>query len=84
MRFITDRDKGYSIIEVLITLFIVSLILSAAYFTYVSIFKSMKGESESVELQMEKIVGLELLRLDLEHVGYGIGNLLHLDPTTLF
>ncbi|WP_457621472.1 PulJ/GspJ family protein [Persephonella sp.] len=73
MRFKTDRNKGYSLIEVLITLFIVSLILSAAYFTYVSIFKSMKGESESVELQMEKIVGLELLRLDLEHVGYGIG-----------
>ncbi|WP_457642419.1 pilus assembly FimT family protein [Persephonella sp.] len=69
----TDKDKGYSIIEVLITLLIVSLILSAAYFTYISIFKSVKGESETVELQMERIVGLELLRLDLEHTGYGIG-----------
>ncbi len=77
------KNKGYSLIEVLITLFIVSLILSAAYFTYVSIFKSMKGESESVELQMEKIVGLELLRLDLEHVGYGIGKPLTLSSDYL-
>ncbi|WP_457623150.1 PulJ/GspJ family protein [Persephonella sp.] len=67
------NKKGYSLVEVLITLFIVSLILGAAYFTYISIFKGMKEESESVELQMEKIVGLELLRLDLEHTGYGVG-----------
>ncbi|WP_456393601.1 type II secretion system protein [Persephonella sp.] len=67
------RKNGYSLLEILITIFIVSLILSASYFTYISIFKEMKEESESVELQMEKIVGLELLRLDLEHAGYGIG-----------
>jgi len=73
------QKKGYSILEVLITLFIVSLILSAAYFTYVSIFKEMKEESESVELQIEKLVGLELLRLDLEHAGYGIGKPLNIN-----
>ncbi|SNZ11570.1 type IV pilus assembly protein PilW [Persephonella hydrogeniphila] len=64
--------KGYSIIELLITLIIVGLILSAAYYTYTEIFRSMKEESESVELQMEKVIGAELIRLDLEHMGYGI------------
>ena len=68
MRF----SKGFSLIELLITLVIIGIILSAAYFTYTSIFRSMKEESESTELQIEKTIGLEILRLDLEHIGYGI------------
>ncbi|WP_456465227.1 PilW family protein [Persephonella sp.] len=68
------RNKGFSIIELLITIVIVALIMSAAYYTYTTIFRGMKEEGESVELQMEKVIGLELLRLDIEHAGYGIGN----------
>lgn len=64
--------KGYTIVEILITLFIVSILLSASYFLYVNIFRGTKEESESTELQMEKVIGLEILRLDIEHLGYGI------------
>ena len=67
------RKNGFSILELLITLVIVSLIMSAAYYTYTEIFRGMKEESESVELQMEKVIGTELLRLDAEHLGYGVG-----------
>ena len=68
------KSRGFSILELLITIVIVALIMSAAYYTYTTIFRGMKEESESTELQMEKIIGLELLRLDLEHAGYGVGN----------
>ena len=67
-----NKIKGYSLIEILITIFIVSLLLSASYYLYVDIFRGVKEESESTELQIEKIVGLELLRLDIEHLGYGV------------
>ncbi|WP_029523356.1 prepilin-type N-terminal cleavage/methylation domain-containing protein [Persephonella sp. KM09-Lau-8] len=66
------NKKGFTIIEILVTLIIVALLLSAAYFTYIKIFGSYKEESESIEQQLEKVVGLELLRLDLEHIGYGV------------
>ena len=68
------KNKGFSIIELLITIVIVALIMSAAYYTYTTIFRGMKEEGESTELQMEKVIGLELLRLDIEHAGYGVGN----------
>ena len=67
-----ENNKGFTIIEILVTLILVALLLSAAYFTYTKIFGSYKEESESVEQQLEKVVGLELLRLDLEHIGYGV------------
>lgn len=66
------NKKGFTIIEILVTLIIVALLLSAAYFTYIKIFGSYKEESESIEQQLEKVVGFELLRLDLEHIGYGV------------
>ncbi|WP_457624067.1 PilW family protein [Persephonella sp.] len=65
-------NRGYSLVELLVTIFIAGLIMAAAYFTYTELFRELKGESESVEAQIEKVVGLELIRLDLEHLGFGI------------
>ncbi len=67
------RDKGLSIVELVITMFIVLLVLSGAYFTYTNLLKGFKQETISVETEIEKLVGTELLRLDLEHAGYGMG-----------
>ncbi len=64
--------KGFSLIEALITLIIVSILTSAVYYTYTTLFRGAKSSSESTEQQIEKSIGLELLRLDLEHAGYGI------------
>ncbi len=66
-------EKGLSIVELVITMFIVLLVLSGAYFTYTNLLKGFKQETISVETEIEKLVGTELLRLDLEHAGYGIG-----------
>ncbi len=66
-------EKGLSLVELIITMFIVLLVLSGAYFTYTNLLKGFKQETISVETEMEKLVGTELIRLDLEHAGYGIG-----------
>ena len=66
-------NKGLSVVELVITMFIVLLVLSGAYFTYTNLLRGFKQETISVETEIEKLVGTELLRLDLEHAGYGIG-----------
>jgi type IV pilus assembly protein PilW len=65
--------KGFTLVELLVTFFIIVLVLGASYITYINLLKSFKGESKQVESQIEKVIGLELLRLDLEHAGLGIG-----------
>jgi len=65
--------KGYTIIEFLVTMVIVFIVLSGAYIAFTRLMGGFKGETESVETQIELSVSLELMRLDIEHAGYGIG-----------
>lgn len=69
-----NNKKGFTIAELLVTIFIIGVVLGAAYFTYIKLLKGFKSESSKIETQIENLVGLEILRLDLEHVGYGIPN----------
>lgn len=67
-------ERGLSIVELVVTMLIVLLVLSGAYLTYTNLLQGFKQETISVETEIEKLVGMELLRLDLEHAGYGIGD----------
>ena len=67
------NKKGFTILEVLIAIFISIILMAAVYYTYSTFFMGIKSERVNVEQEIEKIVGLELLRLDLEHLGYGVG-----------
>ena len=69
-----NNKKGFTIAELLVTIFIIGVVLGAAYFTYIKLLKGFKSESSKIETQIENLVGLEILRLDLEHIGYGIPN----------
>ncbi len=70
---LTKNNRGFTLVELLVTMFIIVLVLGASYITYINLLKGFKGESKEVESQIEKLVGLELIRLDLEHAGLGIG-----------
>ncbi len=65
--------RGFTLVELLVAMFIVSLILGTAFLTYITILKGFGRETSSIETQIETAVGIELLRLDIEHAGYGIG-----------
>ncbi len=67
------KEKGLSLVELILTIFIVMFVLSGAYFTYTNLLKGFKKETISIETEMEKLVSSEILRLDIEHAGYGIG-----------
>lgn len=65
--------RGFTLVEFLVAILIVSTILGAAYVTYITILAGFRRETASMETQIETAVGVEIIRLDLEHAGYGIG-----------
>ncbi|MDQ7031264.1 MAG: prepilin-type N-terminal cleavage/methylation domain-containing protein [Desulfonauticus sp.] len=68
------NNKGFGLIELLISMVILLLILGAAYQTFTNLLTGFKGESKSIESLLDKATALELLRLDIEHAGYGIAD----------
>jgi len=67
-----SKRQGITLLELLVAMVITLIVLSAAYFTYINLLKGFKGETVSIGTQMERLIGLEILRLDVEHAGYGI------------
>ena len=64
--------KGFSLVELLVTVVIIVLVLSVAHLTYIHLLKGFKFGSEEEINELSQLIGLEILRLDLEHIGYGI------------
>ena len=64
--------KGLTVAELLIAVLITIILLTVIYSSYFKLVKSTTQESSSIKTQLETLTGIELLRLDLEHAGYGI------------
>ncbi|NPA51507.1 MAG: prepilin-type N-terminal cleavage/methylation domain-containing protein [Aquificae bacterium] len=69
------KNKGFTILEFLITTVIMAIIMGAIYYTYANLFKKSRTEIYYQESELEKNIGLELLRLDIEHAGFGISSI---------
>lgn len=83
-----DR-KGFGLVEVLVSMTVLLIILGITYTSFNSLLKGFKRESKSIETQVEKSSALELVRLDIEHAGYGISancsdKIMELNGTTSF
>lgn len=63
---------GFTIIEMLIALSIVSLVLAAAVSFFIATVRQYKVQTKIVETNVEGILGLELFRQDLESLGFGL------------
>ena len=66
------KERGFSIIELVIAMFIVSILIVLAGMSFDRILFGVRSESHSTQSGIESLVGLELFRLDLEHLGFGI------------
>ena len=64
--------EGFSLIELLVTMVIIVLLAGIAYNGFSILMRITKQESSLVTSHIEVATGLELLRLDIEHLGYGI------------
>lgn len=64
--------RGYSLIELLVTIAIMLIVLSAVYLTYISLLKGYKKEGSIGSKIMEEQIGLEIIRKDILLAGLGI------------
>ncbi|MEM0174375.1 MAG: prepilin-type N-terminal cleavage/methylation domain-containing protein, partial [Sulfolobaceae archaeon] len=69
---IRKEKSGFTLIEILVTLFITMIALSIAYFTYIKILKGSLFQSSVGKSQIESLMGTSLLQFDVEMAGYGI------------
>lgn len=67
-----SKKNGFSLIELLIVMTLVVIVLTMNTDTFGVIFRQSRQQTQAVGAQMDRIVGLEILRTDLEHSGYGL------------
>jgi len=66
------RKAGFSFIELLIVIVLIGFVLAAVSNSFVGLLRSYKQQSKIAETNIEGIIGLEMLRRDLESAGYGL------------
>lgn len=68
----TRDNKGFTIIEVMVSLVILVVVLTAASGLFSLVLGQYKQQSKLAETGMERIMGLELLRQDIARAGHGL------------
>ena len=67
-----SSESGFTLIELLITMVIFTLVIAAGSQIFTGLLTQFKQQSKIAETNIEGLVGLEILRQDIEHTGYGL------------
>jgi prepilin-type N-terminal cleavage/methylation domain-containing protein len=67
-----NRQRGMTMIELMVSIAIVMLIIGAATTAYVKLLRTYKTQGRLAESYMTDLTGLELLRYDIEMAGFGL------------
>ncbi len=66
------RKTGFTLVELIIVMGILGFVLAAMSTTLVGMLNQYRQQSKISESNIEGIIGLELLRQDIERAGYGL------------
>lgn len=66
------REEGFTLVELMITTVIFVFVIAAASGVFTGLLTQFKQQSKIAETNIEGIVGLEILRQDVEQAGYGL------------
>ncbi len=66
------NQSGFSLVEVLITLVLTGLIMSAVYGVYISNIQQARVEDQRVDIQQSQRFAIDLLMNQLRHAGYDL------------
>lgn len=65
-------ESGFTLIEMLISIAIVTFVLAAASAFFIMSVRQYKVQTKIVESNIEGVIGLEMLRRDLDGLGFGL------------
>lgn len=66
------KEGGFSLIELMVTMVVFVFAIAAASTIFTSLLTQFKQQTKIAETNIEGIVGLEILRQDLDHAGFGL------------
>lgn len=69
---ILKKQDGFNLIELVVVMAVFSVVMAIAVNTFTIIARQSTQQVKISETQIEDVVGLELLRTDIEHAGYGL------------
>ena len=75
------RQTGFTLVELMVTMVIFLLVIAAMASIFAGLLGQFKQQSKIAETNIEGIVGLEILRFNLEQAGYGLPWTVDLDGT---
>ena len=67
-----NRQRGMTMVELMVSLAVVMLIIGAATTAYLKLLRTYKTQGRLAESYMANLTGLELLRYDIEMAGFGL------------
>lgn len=66
------EDSGFSLIELLIYMALLGILMTMVFSTFIPVMRSGSRQWRIGETKIETGVGMDLLRADLEHAGFGL------------
>lgn len=67
------RDRsGFTLIELLVYMAILGVLMTAIMSSFINTLQGSAKQSSIAETKIETIIGMNLLRIDLEHAGFGL------------
>jgi len=66
------REEGFTLVELMIAMVMFVFVIAATSQIFTGLLTQFKQQSKIAETNIEGIVGLDMMRRDLEHVGYGL------------
>jgi prepilin-type N-terminal cleavage/methylation domain-containing protein len=66
------REDGFTLIELMITMAAFVIVIASVSSIFLGLVNQFKQQSKIAETSLEGLTGLEILRQDIEHAGYGV------------
>jgi prepilin-type N-terminal cleavage/methylation domain-containing protein len=66
------REDGFSLVELMVAMSVFVLVIAASSNVFLGTLSQFKQQTKIAETTVEEVIGLEILRRDIEHAGFGL------------
>jgi prepilin-type N-terminal cleavage/methylation domain-containing protein len=66
------RKTGFTLMELIVVMALMGLVMAATSDTFIGLLRTYKQQGKIAETNIEGIIGLELMRQDIETAGFGL------------